>query len=187
LLVQGGGSHCEVHSGDSCLEHCCGTDHRSLHTSSVQDHSYTGDEGRFALDAHHLRYRCRILVHTRRDAVELANDAGKRGDVWAHCRDRYHEAPVSLIEIQLVAWRCGFVITRAANLLRCQWPPGMFKCNTRHGDWFARRHIARQAEFDSWSVKVDQDAETGERLRHRLARSRHVLRTPNKTPSRLTA
>ena len=36
MLVQGEGSHCEVHSGDSCLEHCCGADHGSLHTSSVQ-------------------------------------------------------------------------------------------------------------------------------------------------------
>ena len=29
---------------------------------------------------------------TRRDAVELADDAGKRGDVHAHWRDRYHGA-----------------------------------------------------------------------------------------------
>jgi len=93
-------SHCEVHSGDSCLEHCCGADHGSLHTSSVQDHSYTGNEGRFALDAHHLRSWRRILVHSRRDAVELANDAGKRGDVHAHCRDRYHEAQVPLTELK---------------------------------------------------------------------------------------
>jgi uncharacterized protein with PQ loop repeat len=34
---------------------------------------------------------------TRRDATELANDAVKRSDLWAHGRDRYHEAPVSLI------------------------------------------------------------------------------------------
>ena len=36
---------------------------------------------------------------TRRDAVELANDAGKRGDVHAHWRDRYHEAQVPLSEL----------------------------------------------------------------------------------------
>ena len=68
-----------------------------IHSSGLQDNSYPRDGRGFAVDAHHFRRGCRLLVRAGRFVVELADDDRECCDVFSYSHYHRDEAAAWLM------------------------------------------------------------------------------------------